>query len=144
MIIVLEGERTVGLGAAAERQIAPGDEYEVALEEPAVDVATAIHRRLVPLVRPDGEHGRRAGVELGDRRRGEEHVGVEGVDGLLRLQVDGEDAPARAFVLGGRDDGLNSRGEVIVGDDSGGWREHGCKSQRKTGECVAAGHGRSF
>ena len=59
VVVVLEEQRAVRPGPAAEAEVAPGDEDQVALERPVVvDLAPADDRRLEAVV----------GAEVGQRR----------------------------------------------------------------------------
>ena len=88
------------VGPPAEREVSRGDQDEVAAELPLAQSATTINRRLEAVVGTQGDHGRATGVQLGNRRGGEQLVGIVGVNGLTGCGIDRENSPASMTILG--------------------------------------------
>jgi hypothetical protein len=106
VVVVGEGHLVRLVGPPAHRKIARGDEDQVAVEDAVAEGAATVHGRLEAVIRAEGDEGGGAGIQFRHRGRGEELVGVAGVDRLAGGRVHGEDAPAGVFVFGAVEDGL--------------------------------------
>src|SRR5262249_19197838 len=112
--------RAVPGGAAAEGQVARRHQDQVAGEGAVGQLAAGVHGRLEVVVGAEGGQGGGAGVHLRDRRRDEQLVGVEFVDRIASLGVDGEEAPVGLLVVGPVDDRRDPGRERVVGPQRGG------------------------
>ena len=93
-----EGDRALRRVAAPHREVAAGDEHEVAAQLVALDGAASVHRRLEAEVGTERVEGRGRGPELGRGRRQHELVGVELQQRLAGGAVGHVDVPAAQCV----------------------------------------------
>ena len=112
MIEIGEGHGAVGQGAAAERQVAAGNDHEISLEHAiGAELANAVDRRREAVIGAEGIERHADGEQFSDGAGEEQLVRAETGDDTARLQVDGAQPPERALVLRGVHDRLNLGGQ---------------------------------
>ncbi|MBV6520315.1 MAG: hypothetical protein MNPFHGCM_00420 [Gemmatimonadaceae bacterium] len=118
MIVVLEGQRAVGLKTLRQVWVAAGNEHEVAGERAVPpDRTGAIHSRMETMIR--AEHGQRGtgAQQLRGGTRRKELSRVLGEDHPISVGIVELDTPERAFELGPTRYSLYARceGAVLLG-----------------------------
>ena len=99
VVVVLEEQGPVGPGPAPETEVALGDQDEVTPERPLrVHLAAAHHRGLEPVIRPKIDQRRGGRVQLGDRGRAEQLVGVPLVERPPARRIDDQEAPVAVLI----------------------------------------------
>src|SRR5580704_9377957 len=85
MVAFGKGQPAVGLYAAAQEQIAAGDQHQVAPENAVFDRSRAINRRVEAIIGSQRGEGRSRDENFHRRSRVEQLVGIERVEDLFRV-----------------------------------------------------------
>ena len=134
VVVVGDGERAVGVSAAAHGEVAGGDEDQVAGEDAVGDGAAAVDRREEAVVRAEVIERQPDREELADGADEELAVGGEVVKDLAGIEVDDAEAPGGVLVEGFVEDGLDVGRDGLGGGgrgDGGGGRDR----EQRQGEC---------